>query len=212
MSAASDAGRHAPVLRSVSTYYQGRLDEFGPTARGVDWNSTESQRLRFAQLLRLVEGADAFSINDYGCGYGALLDFLLERPAAFTYTGFDVCPAMIAAAQTRHGGTANARFTERPDVAPADYTLASGIFNVKLQHAAGDWREYVLDTLVDLHGLSTRGFAFNMLTSYSDPERRRPDLYYEDPRQMFDHCRRAFGRVALLHDYPLFEFTVLVRK
>ena len=30
---------------------------------------------------------------------------------------------------------------------------------------------------------------------------------------MFDLCKRRFStRVALLHDYPLFEFTVIVRK
>ena len=30
---------------------------------------------------------------------------------------------------------------------------------------------------------------------------------------MFDLCKRRYSpRVALLHDYPLYEFTVLVRK
>jgi hypothetical protein len=41
----------------------------------------------------------------------------------------------------------------------------------------------------------------------------RPDLYYADPRAIFDHCKRTFSRwVALLHDYGLYEFTILVRK
>jgi len=40
----------------------------------------------------------------------------------------------------------------------------------------------------------------------------RPDLYYADPRLYFDYCKRNFSRhVALLHDYGLWEFTVIVR-
>ena len=59
---------------------------------------------------------------------------------------------------------------------------------------------------------SRRGFAFNLLTSYSDVDRRRPDLYYADPLAYFDHCKRTFSRnVALLHDYGEWEFTILVR-
>ena len=37
------------------------------------------------------------------------------------------------------------------------------------------WPEYVRETIDRLAALSTRGFAFNMLTSYSDADRMRPD-------------------------------------
>ncbi len=74
-------------------------------------------------------------------------------------------------------------------------------------------QKYVLETLDDLHRLSLKGFAFNALTSYSDPEHIRDDLFYADPSWLFDHCKRSYsGQVALLHDYGLYEFTILVRK
>ena len=48
---------------------------------------------------------------------------------------------------------------------------------------------------------------------YADAERKRPDLYYADPLALFDHCKRRYSReVALLHDYGLYEFTMIVRK
>ena len=51
-----------------------------------------------------------------------------------------------------------------------------------------------------------------MLTTYSDAEKMRPDLYYGDPTFFFDHCKRNYSRnVALLHDYELYDFTILVR-
>jgi hypothetical protein len=38
-------------------------------------------------------------------------------------------------------------------------------------------------------------------------------LYYADPCALFDLCKRRYSKhVALLHDYGLYEFTILVRK
>ena len=91
--------------------------------------------------------------------------------------------------------------------------MASGVFNLRLEVEDEAWRDYVLETLETVDRLSTRGFAFNMLTSYSDADRMRPDLYYGDPCFFFDHCKRRFSRhVALLHDYGLYEFTIVVRR
>ncbi|KAQ37574.1 hypothetical protein AJ39_03274, partial [Mycobacterium tuberculosis MD14844] len=60
---------------------------------------------------------------------------------------------------------------------------------------------------------SRRGFSFNCLTSYSDASKMRDDLYYADPCALFDLCKRRYSKsVALLHDYGLYEFTILVRK
>ena len=47
--------RPQAILQTVGQYYAERLREFGPTPRGVDWSSAESQALRFRQLITLVE-------------------------------------------------------------------------------------------------------------------------------------------------------------
>jgi hypothetical protein len=74
-------------------------------------------------------------------------------------------------------------------------------------------QEYVAGVLSEMNARARRGFAFNVLTTYSNHEKRRDTLHYADPLEVFDYCRRRFPpRVALLHDYLLYEFTVLVRK
>ena len=180
----------------------------------MDWNSPESQSLRFEQLLRVVPDDGAFSINDYGCGYGALAEFMQRRGLDFTYRGFDVSERMIAEARRLHGSEPGWGFvTSASELEPADCTVASGVFNLRLEVDDESWRRYVLETLAAIDALSTRGFAFNMLTKYSDADRMRDDLYYGDPSFFFDHCKRRFSRnVALLHDYDLYEFTIIVRK
>jgi SAM-dependent methyltransferase len=201
------------IIGQVRQYYEGKLAAHGATPRGVDWNSEESQRLRFRELARVLETDPQGSITDYGCGYGALAAYLREQGHGGAYCGFDVSPLMIEQARAQHGPLPGCRFVaERAAVAPALFTVASGIFNVKQEASDETWRAYVLDTVADLASLSTRGFAFNVLTRYSDPGKRRPDLYYADPLDLFDHCTRHISRyVSLLHDTPLYEFTLIVR-
>jgi SAM-dependent methyltransferase len=206
--------RHT-LLQSVETYYTAKVVAHGPTAWGADWNSEASQHLRFQQLLRVLnKERGPFTLNDMGCGYGALAAYLHARGEAVQYQGFDLSPTMIALARAQQGHLAHCRFSAPPDaLTPAHYTVASGIFNVKLATTTEHWHAYVLDTIDQLAALSTRGFAFNVLTSYSDPDRMRPDLYYADPCFLFDYCQRRYSRwVAVLHDYGLYEFTVVVRK
>jgi hypothetical protein len=90
---------------------------------------------------------------------------------------------------------------------------ASGIFNVKLDAPSDRWHAYIIETIDHMASLSRRGFAFNLLTAYADEDRKRPDLYYGDPGFFFDHCARRYARLgtALLQDYGLFEFTMIVR-
>ena len=196
----------------VCRYYESKLAAHGATPAGVDWSSEQSQLVRFEQFMGLVRDRDA-SVVDYGCGYGALLDFLRSRGHAGLYTGFDAAPPMIEAATTLHAADRCARFvSRRADLPAGDFTVASGIFNVRLSAPLAEWHEYMKATIRDIASLSRRGFAFNVLTSYSDADKQRADLFYADPREVFDYCQRLWPRrVALLHDYELYEFTVTVR-
>ena len=206
--------RPRELLAEVAAYYSSKLAQHGQTPRGVDWNGEEGQILRFEQLCKVIDARDRFSLNDLGCGYGAIYDFLTGRYGRFAYVGIDISEPMIRAAGERHRTQPRARFVlaNAPDQV-ADYSVASGIFNVRLGRADAEWRAHVQDTLDALHEKSTLGFSFNCLTSYADADRMREDLFYADPCAMFDLCKRRYARnVALLHDYDLYEFTIVVRK
>ena len=204
---------NVPNLDHVKSYFDKRIREHGASPRGSDWNSETSQNVRFDQLLRVVE-AQTFSILDYGCGYGALADYLVTRGFDADYYGYDILESAIETARQAHQDASRRTFfTDTSELPTCDYTVASGIFNFRGEQSFEEWTEYVLGVLDDFNRLSRRGFSSNFLTKYSDADKMRPDLYYADPLFLFDHCKRNFSRnVALLHDYRLYDFTLVIRK
>jgi SAM-dependent methyltransferase len=202
------------LLARTGDYYSTRLRQQGPNARGADWRDHEGQTLRFAQLIDITRGKKTGSLAELGCGYGALVDWLRHHGYRLSYTGYDVSREMIEAASSRLNGSPDIAFQlgSAPNH-PTDYVIASGIFNVRLDYDNETWQAHVIDTIETMAETAQLGFAFNCLTSYSDPDRMQPHLFYADPAWMLTHCIQRYGRnVALRHDYGLFEFTMLVWK
>lgn len=202
------------ILDTIGHYYGDRIRQHGATPAGVDWNGEAGQALRFEQLLRVTEGADTFTLGEVGCGYGALVDVLAADARTTRFVGIDLAPDMIAAADERYGALGWTEFKVADHVPePVDFVVASGIFNVRLDTADGPWLTHIYATLDAMDKAAMRGFAFNALTSYSDADKMRDYLYYCDPLALFDRAKRHYAKnVALLHDYGLYEFTLIVRK
>lgn len=199
------------INQEIASYYDEKITKFGTTPQGVDWNGEDGQNQRFKQICKVIQEEAGFSIVDLGCGYGALVKFLNSRYKNFEYLGLDLSRKMIEEARLMYP---NQIFEESDGKNEKfDYVLASGIFNVKQDKSEDIWYRYIIKTLIKMHSMSEKGFAFNCLTKYSDEEKKREYLYYCDPCQLFDYCKTHFSRnVALLHDYDLYEFTILVKK
>ena len=202
-----------PNLDHVKSYFDKRIQEHGASARGADWNGPESQNTRFDQLLKIIE-TPSFSMLDYGCGSGALADYLAEKGFHAEYHGFDILESAIEIARKAHVNQSHCVFySDNGKLPVCDYVVASGIFNFRGAQSFEDWTNYVIGVLHHFNDLSRNGFASNFLTGYSDADKMRADLYYADPLSLFDYCKRNFSKnVALLHDYRLYDFTILVRK
>lgn len=203
------------ILKEVNSYYSDKILKNGATPQGVDWNSLESQELRFEQLAAVINEKKKFSILDYGCGFGAMYTYLKKSGFKdFRFAGFDISKEMIEEAKKANNKDANSEWhTSLPENKKVDYVIASGIFNVKFNTSNENWKSYMLDSLNKMNDLSVKGFSFNVLTKYSDKEFMKENLYYADPLLIFDYCKQHFSKyVALKHDYPLYEFTIIVRK
>ena len=200
------------IVEQADQYFSTRLTQYGDSIMSLDWNSRSAQEIRFEQLTKVIRKTpDHFSICDYGCGLGDYNTYLSREFQSYDYHGYDVSESMINMAKSKHPGQC---FTIGAQIKnDFDYLVASGIFSVKQSIPDGEWEEYILETLNMFHKHTEKGFAFNCLTKYSDQEHMKDCLYYADPLMLFDYCKRNFSRnVALLHDYELYDFTILVRK
>jgi SAM-dependent methyltransferase len=197
-------------------FYNKHLAAFGPSAQGVGWKNDEAQRIRFKQLYKLFPDQTHFSVNDLGCGVGDFVSFLKAQGKDVTYWGYDLMPEMIVKAKEKYRDQTNANFQcikNASEMQVSDYTVASGIFNIRFEATDEALIKSIHETLGHLDDKSQRGFAFNVLSKYSDVEYRKKELYYADPLHLFDYCKKHFSKnVALLHDYDQYDFTIIVRK
>lgn len=201
-------------LNKVKNYFTNKLEVHGATHRGVDYNSTEAQKARFFQLIRVMDSSVKYSLLDFGSGYGGMYDYLLQLGHTLHYVGYDIAEPMVLKGRELHPNNPDCWFTNNIEEVPVvDYAIVSGTFNMKLDADHDTWTKIVVEAINQMNAHASKGIAFNMLTKYSDADKMRPDLYYGDPCFFFDYCKRNFSRnVALLHDYNLYDFTIIVRK
>ncbi len=201
-------------FHKIEKYFLDCFTKFGPAPMGLNWNSIEAQEKRFEQVCKVIDFTGPYSIIDYGCGYGSLINFLKQKNQIFTYSGYEIVEEMILKGRELHHGDFHCSFTIKEEtLVKSDYVVESGVFNVKQSNSDKDWTEYIISILNKMNNLAEKGLACNFLTKYSDAEFMRPDLYYADPSFFFDYCKKNFSRnVALLHDYDLYDFTIIVRK
>lgn len=202
----------AALHEGIASYYTTKVQTHGPTPRGVDWSCPLTQELRFIQLLRLCDFSQPFSLNDLGCGYGALVGFMGKRHRAtpVDYLGVDLSAAMVAQAQQLWHKRKRVAFAvggASPRV--ADYAVASGIFNVRLNEPLGRWQAFIEQTLQDLARNSRKGFAVNFLAPLQADVEGKPELYRTAPAPWVTYCEQVLGlRVTVLSSYGMQEFTL----
>lgn len=208
----------ATLYSGVTDYYAERVRRFGSTPLGVDWSSIASQELRFVQIMKVCDFTVPLSLNDVGCGYGALVGYLLKRHAEadIDYLGIDLVKSMQCRASQLWRAQPWASFSTAGSIPrTADYCVASGVFNVKLQQSVQHWEHFVAVTLADMHQASRKGFAVNFMleNSNSSYNNSRDELYKSRPDKWIMHCQREFGSsVTLIEGYGQPEFTLLVQR
>lgn len=205
----SDTVGTVPDFTPHLDFYRRLLVLHGATPQGVSWRTKESQDLRFEKLITVMKGdpREPVVVNDLGCAYGPLFQFLEGRGIALRrYYGYDISPEMLSTLSDLQNDRIEAVHAHEV-TRDADYSFASGVFDLRFDVSDDVWRRYVRSLILGLARHSRRGFAFNLLSTYNDYQEQH--LFYGDPCEWFDWCKREVcSRVVLLHDYPLYEWTI----
>ncbi len=185
--------------------YNDRYKKFGRDIRTVGWSNDRDQALRFEVLFRGLEPRGK-TILDVGCGLADLVPFLESRTGGhFNYIGIDVAGALIEDARAVHSGS-NCQFSTADifsiDLPMVDISVLSGALSLK----SDGIEAYARDTLRQMIKMSRVAVALNFLTSYVDFE--APHNQHYQPESVFSWAKECCKRVNLIHDYPLYEFTI----
>ena len=210
--------RRAPkLLAPVARIYGRRLDQCGASAKGVFWKGEVWQRRRFERLCDIFAPADmasgGVSINDLGCGYGALFEYLREFPVlrGSRYYGYDISQEMIAACRDRISDPRASFHRKMWASKRADYSFASGTYNLHGNADEDQWLEYVEASLRQLWHRTDKALAFNMLRL--DEKEKYDGLYYTDPERVRAFCVKYLSEdVEMFDESPMPDVTFFVRR
>ena len=197
-------------------HYRSLLMDHGDDAKAVQYSDRASQYRRFEVLAEAAP--DLGSVVDLGCGLGHFLTFLRERGFSGRYLGLETVPEFVQRARERNTSDRLAEFMEfdldtRDYPAGFDTHVVCGVFNNRMPDNEGFMRRVLQRSFAT----AGRRIAFNAMSTYVDFQ--APDLYYTNPCEVLDFCKRELDRrVVLRHEYlvrddrPPFEYTMYVYK
>jgi len=194
---------------NITRRYVDRLKQHGPGIQALASGTTERRATRFG-VLSSIGDLHGASVLDLGCGLADFNAYLKERGIDVCYTGYDIIPEFIRLATDRYP---DAHFELRDIQADGiperfDYIVSSQTFNNRLVHE--DNVQLMQDVMRLCYDACNKGVAIDMVTSYVDF--RENHLFYYSPEDIFRYAKSLTKRVLLRHDYPQYEFAILLYK
>ncbi len=113
-------------------FYTSAIQKHGISAKGVNWNSKESQQIRFDMILEMLpKSLEKVSVIDAGCGFG---DFYLyankKNRVVKKYIGIDSLVDMYSIASEKTGCEIIIADICKDELPEASYYICSGAMNV----------------------------------------------------------------------------------
>jgi SAM-dependent methyltransferase len=198
----------------IRNFYGKRLGNSSEHHEVLYWASAEAQRERFAilaQALRetfLPATASAPTLAsmtpptllDVGCGFADLAVYL--TPELATYTGIDITPEIVGAAQKEHPQFdlhCGDLFNDESIFAGRkfDVVFVSGTFNLRLDNNMN----FLARALPKLKALATRLLVINFL--HIRAARRYGKCFYYDPEQVRKLAAAPENEAAPLWNFSL---------
>lgn len=184
-------------------FYENAIKRYGCTARGLNWNSKQSQQTRFEVIHEVLETHLPFcSIVDAGCGFGDLYLFLQQKGSLpRKYMGYDMLDEAIFVAKKRTKQQCVHKDILNDELDLADFYVASGSMNILNR----------FETFLFIrrcYEASKKGFVFNLLRG----EENEGNFNYFLPEEIETHVRDFAYAIEIHEGYMEGDFTVFLKK
>jgi SAM-dependent methyltransferase len=146
-------------------FYTSAINMHGTTAKGVNWNSKESQHTRFDIILKMLpKDISLFTIVDAGCGFGDLYLYAQKKKKTpKKYIGIDSLTDMYSIASKKTGCEIIIADICKDKIPTASYYVCSGAMNV-----LNTFETHLF--IRNCYEASEVGFIFNILHGSKESE------------------------------------------
>lgn len=206
-----------PTYHCLVEHYEACLDAHGVNHRGVDWPDEKGMALRFEVMLGLLQAPPPRArLLDLGCGPGLLLDHIERRGlnSAVAYSGIDLSPKMIAAAEARYPyADFSLRDLLKEPLAPQsfDYVVMNGLLTEKRTLSQAQMVDFAQRMIAAAFETAAIGIAFNVMSSHVDWT--RDDLFHWPADELLAFATKRLTRhIVLRADYGLYEYTAYLYR
>jgi len=194
--------------RKIVERYNERFRKFGVSIETLNSGTEDRRQLRF-DILREVGIASGDSVLDLGCGFGDFLLYCRNKGLKVEYLGVDINPLLIAEARKRFPeGRFEVKDIQLDALPKVDYVISTSSFNVKLEKE--DNYKFAEDILRKSYALARKGVVIDFMSDYVEFRGDDKEIFYYSPEKVFSIAKKISKRVALRHDYPLFDFCVYI--
>jgi len=132
------------IIYKQSIVYKENFLREGPCPKGVFWNNTQSQYLRFQRLFnQFPKLPDTFTIHDVGCGICDLHSFLSSKHINHVYSGTEIVQEMVDYSLKKYPGIQiqNRDILFAPSNEKYDVVVLSGTLNLFSGVSHENWRK-----------------------------------------------------------------------
>ena len=190
--------KNSEIIIKTKSAYEKQISNHGFSPRGVFWQSDNTQVSRFETLIKAIKLSDQsgkISISDFGCGYGALYQYINKKPFmnGSLYIGYDIVDSFITEAKQRFPHTE--WVCSEKILKKTDYIFISGTFNMAFDKSIPEWENYLENQLRECYANTNKVLAFNLL--YSEKTKIEQNLYYSEIEKVFKFCDENLGSTLI---------------
>lgn len=197
-------------LKKKVKSYQKAFKKYKVHPKSLFWATEKAAKQRYEQLVADLD-LEAKTVLDVGCGFGDIIPFLSHKAKKFYYTGVDIVPEFIQAAQKKYP---KHRFLQKdyfnnPLKEKFDLIISSGTLNSNFQNPYR-FRKKAIKIMFD-H--AREKIAFNMAGSFPQPENKEKyRVYYANSLIILKYCLSLSSKLIFRHHYNRKEFTIIIKK